>query len=261
MADVGTKFGSSSSLTMKTEVCVACQKVVYPMDISKADDKVFHKSCIRCGHCNKVLSLGNYAALNGVFYCKPHFKQLFAMKGNYTDGFKASEENRTASNAALDKKEEAVEEVIEPVKIVAEIKASSEPDNRGSQANKGTVASLSSAFTNESSDRGSQATRGTVAALSSGFLKDEAKTEQSKTPPPKPAKLSKTFGAASESSPDSPQTAVVESPVNGGKTMAKVMPQTVEELQALLRLRDDEISMLKRELESQRETYERRLAA
>jgi hypothetical protein len=28
--------------------------------------------------------------LNGVFYCKPHFKQLFALKGNYSDGFRAS---------------------------------------------------------------------------------------------------------------------------------------------------------------------------
>jgi hypothetical protein len=30
-----------------------------------------------------VLSLGNYAALEGAYYCKPHFKQLFALKGNY----------------------------------------------------------------------------------------------------------------------------------------------------------------------------------
>jgi uncharacterized CHY-type Zn-finger protein len=60
------------------------------MDKLVADDKIFHKTCLRCGHCNKVLSLGNYAALNGVFYCKPHFKQLFALKGNYSDGFRAS---------------------------------------------------------------------------------------------------------------------------------------------------------------------------
>ncbi|KAH9247690.1 hypothetical protein BASA81_014727 [Batrachochytrium salamandrivorans] len=74
------------------EICTICSKVVYPMDRLSADDKVFHKSCLRCGHCSKVLSLGNYAALNGVFYCKPHFKQLFALKGNYSDGFKASED-------------------------------------------------------------------------------------------------------------------------------------------------------------------------
>jgi len=34
-----------------------------------------------------VLSLGNYASLDGRLYCKPHFKQLFALKGNYNEGF------------------------------------------------------------------------------------------------------------------------------------------------------------------------------
>ncbi|KAJ3277299.1 LIM domain and actin-binding protein 1 [Borealophlyctis nickersoniae] len=76
---------------VKKDACFICTKVVYPMDKVAADDKIFHKTCLRCGHCKKVLSLGNYAALNGVFYCKPHFKQLFALKGNYSDGFKASE--------------------------------------------------------------------------------------------------------------------------------------------------------------------------
>jgi len=75
----------------RKDVCLICTKVVYPMDKVAADDKIFHKTCLRCGHCKKVLSLGNYAALNNVFYCKPHFKQLFALKGNYSDGFKASE--------------------------------------------------------------------------------------------------------------------------------------------------------------------------
>lgn len=31
--------------------------------------------------------LGNYAALQGQIYCKPHFKQLFKVKGNYDEGF------------------------------------------------------------------------------------------------------------------------------------------------------------------------------
>lgn len=61
------------------------------MDKISADDKILHKTCLRCGHCSKVMQLGNYAALNGVFYCKPHFKQLFAVKGNYTDGFQTAE--------------------------------------------------------------------------------------------------------------------------------------------------------------------------
>lgn len=31
--------------------------------------------------------MGSYASMNGVTYCKPHFKQLFAVKGNYDEGF------------------------------------------------------------------------------------------------------------------------------------------------------------------------------
>merc|ERR1712188_359815 len=41
----------------------------------------------KCEHCKKTLGLGNFAALNGKYYCKPHFKQLFQSKGNYSDGF------------------------------------------------------------------------------------------------------------------------------------------------------------------------------
>ncbi|KAI8901096.1 hypothetical protein BC833DRAFT_578929 [Globomyces pollinis-pini] len=86
---------------VKKENCLVCQKNVYPMDKLSADDKVFHKSCFRCGHCNKTISLGNYAALNGVYYCKPHFKQLFAVKGNYSDGFKQAEANMATRTGSV----------------------------------------------------------------------------------------------------------------------------------------------------------------
>ena len=52
-----------------------------------ADGLVFHKPCFRCTHCKGILKLGSYAALDGKYYCKPHFKQLFASKGNYNEGF------------------------------------------------------------------------------------------------------------------------------------------------------------------------------
>eukprot|EP01111_Echinosteliopsis_oligospora_P010476 TRINITY_DN3266_c0_g1_i1.p1 TRINITY_DN3266_c0_g1~~TRINITY_DN3266_c0_g1_i1.p1 ORF type:complete len:396 (+),score=112.65 TRINITY_DN3266_c0_g1_i1:149-1336(+) len=73
------------------EKCTACAKTVYVAEKivveDKDDRKTFHKNCLKCSHCQKVLSLGNYASMNGVFYCKPHFKQLFATKGNYSEGF------------------------------------------------------------------------------------------------------------------------------------------------------------------------------
>ncbi|KAK5579724.1 hypothetical protein RB653_009410 [Dictyostelium firmibasis] len=73
------------------EKCTACSKTVYLTEKivveDKEDKKTFHKLCLKCTHCKLTLSLGNYASLNGVFYCKPHFKQLFATKGNYDEGF------------------------------------------------------------------------------------------------------------------------------------------------------------------------------
>uniref|UniRef100_A0A8C5VDH7 Xin actin binding repeat containing 2 n=1 Tax=Microcebus murinus TaxID=30608 RepID=A0A8C5VDH7_MICMU len=74
-------------LLQDKEICILCQKTVYPMECLVADKQNFHKSCFRCHHCNSKLSLGNYASLHGQIYCKPHFKQLFKSKGNYDEGF------------------------------------------------------------------------------------------------------------------------------------------------------------------------------
>ncbi|XP_045688963.1 xin actin-binding repeat-containing protein 2 isoform X2 [Phyllostomus hastatus] len=74
-------------LLQDKEICILCQKTVYPMECLTADKQSFHKSCFRCHHCSSTLSLGNYASLHGHIYCKPHFKQLFKSKGNYDEGF------------------------------------------------------------------------------------------------------------------------------------------------------------------------------
>jgi hypothetical protein len=36
---------------------------------------------------SNYLRLGTFAALEGIYYCKPHMKQLFKEKGNYDEGF------------------------------------------------------------------------------------------------------------------------------------------------------------------------------
>nr|XP_033795040.1 LOW QUALITY PROTEIN: LIM domain and actin-binding protein 1 [Geotrypetes seraphini] len=69
------------------EICIDCQKTVYPMERFFANGQVFHNSCFRCSYCSSKLSLGNYASLHGNIYCKPHFNQLFKSKGNYDEGF------------------------------------------------------------------------------------------------------------------------------------------------------------------------------
>jgi hypothetical protein len=72
------------------------------MEKLDADGVTYHKKCFRCAVCNKAISVGGYAALEGkvpwstsfltwahqrLVYCKPHFKQLFQLKGNYNEGF------------------------------------------------------------------------------------------------------------------------------------------------------------------------------
>nr|KAF6451418.1 xin actin binding repeat containing 2 [Molossus molossus] len=86
-AEMRRTFQEESAFISDKEICIHCQKIVYPMECLTADKQNFHKSCFRCHHCNSKLSLGNYASLHGQIYCKPHFKQLFKSKGNYDEGF------------------------------------------------------------------------------------------------------------------------------------------------------------------------------
>lgn len=73
------------------QLCGACGKAVYAMEKLEAEKVVYHKACFRCTECNKAVSLGTYASLHNKIYCKPHFKQLFKLKGNYDEGFGASQ--------------------------------------------------------------------------------------------------------------------------------------------------------------------------
>lgn len=103
-SSIASKFGRS---TLNTEKCHVCDKTVYATEKTvieeKEGKKVFHKTCLKCSHCNVIVTLGNYASMQGVVYCKPHFKQLFAAKGNYDEGFgkeKASSKWDPQVNAA-----------------------------------------------------------------------------------------------------------------------------------------------------------------
>ena len=50
--------------------CVGCSKAVYENEKLVADERVFHKTCFKCEHCKKTVSLGNFASLNEKIYCK-----------------------------------------------------------------------------------------------------------------------------------------------------------------------------------------------
>eukprot|EP00004_Rigifila_ramosa_P000894 TRINITY_DN10906_c0_g1_i1.p1 TRINITY_DN10906_c0_g1~~TRINITY_DN10906_c0_g1_i1.p1 ORF type:complete len:298 (+),score=49.33 TRINITY_DN10906_c0_g1_i1:3-896(+) len=67
------------------EKCDVCLKRVYPLERIQADGRVFHNQCFRCTQCRTALTLGSYASLDSKVYCRPHFKQLFALKGSFKD--------------------------------------------------------------------------------------------------------------------------------------------------------------------------------
>jgi len=71
----------------KSEQCEVCNQTVYLMEKLVIEGKIYHKKCFQCEVCKKPLSAGKFAALSGKNYCKPHFKQLFALKGNYSEAF------------------------------------------------------------------------------------------------------------------------------------------------------------------------------
>ena len=65
-----------------SQKCATCAKSVYPMERLVVDGIVFHKGkCFVCAECGNCLRPGNYASLGGKYYCKPHFKKLFQVKG------------------------------------------------------------------------------------------------------------------------------------------------------------------------------------
>ena len=68
--------------------CEVCKEAIYsPAERTSVDGRMFHKACFRCSDCRTTLKPGNFTALDGQFFCKPHYKQRFLQKGNYSEGF------------------------------------------------------------------------------------------------------------------------------------------------------------------------------
>lgn len=76
----GTKPKKAWTPTAVQTLCVSCSKPVFFQERQEVDGKIYHKACMRCRQCETQLSLGSYAAFDGVLYCKPHYKQRFLRK-------------------------------------------------------------------------------------------------------------------------------------------------------------------------------------
>ncbi|WOG81229.1 hypothetical protein DCAR_0100374 [Daucus carota subsp. sativus] len=93
--------------------CTVCKKTVYPMEKVTVEGDFYHKKCFKCAHGGCSLTPSNYAALDGIVYCKPHFSQLFKEKGSYNtlnkSSAKKSETDPQETTAGDEKPAEAAE--------------------------------------------------------------------------------------------------------------------------------------------------------
>lgn len=66
--------------------CVKCEKVAYAMERISVEGEVFHPTCFRCTRCECKLNPSDFSKSDGKYYCKPHFAELFMVKGRYEFG-------------------------------------------------------------------------------------------------------------------------------------------------------------------------------
>ncbi|KAK7292642.1 hypothetical protein RJT34_15493 [Clitoria ternatea] len=100
----------SSMFSGTLDKCSVCSKTVYPLEKVTLEGECYHKTCFRCAHGGCTLTHSNYAALDGVLYCRVHFQQLFMEKGNYSHVLQAAAHRRTGSSTPT----EPIEELSQP---------------------------------------------------------------------------------------------------------------------------------------------------
>ncbi|KAL9661626.1 hypothetical protein QQ045_026450 [Rhodiola kirilowii] len=87
---------ASHMFSSTVDKCATCGKTAYPLEKVTVESQAYHKICFKCSHGGCALSPSNYAALEGILYCKHHFSQLFKEKGSYNHLLKSASMKRAA---------------------------------------------------------------------------------------------------------------------------------------------------------------------
>jgi hypothetical protein len=93
---IRSKYGAQAT-TSQTDKCKKCDRRVYDMEKIAAGPVIYHKSCFRCTHCNRILSIGSYTVGDNKLYCQPHYISLFKEKGKYEFGVEKTNESHEPS--------------------------------------------------------------------------------------------------------------------------------------------------------------------
>ena len=84
--------------------CPVCDDAVYATEAFVVDGCTLHKSCFKCNHCSRRLTISNFAAVNKKFFCKTHYFEIFQKSGGTyaafgDSGFKKKANNKVSSAA------------------------------------------------------------------------------------------------------------------------------------------------------------------
>ncbi|MBA0782441.1 hypothetical protein Gotri_000325 [Gossypium trilobum] len=96
--DTRSPSKAASMFSGTQEKCATCGKTAYPLEKVTVEGQSYHKSCFKCSHGGCPITPSNYAALEGILYCKHHFSQLFKEKGSYNHLIKSASIKRAAAS-------------------------------------------------------------------------------------------------------------------------------------------------------------------
>jgi len=228
---------------MASAKCVVCGKTAYAAEqVRPTDDIVFHKQCFKCEQCHTVLKLGNYAALDGKYYCKPHYKQLFTLKGNYNEGFGTEKHSANWNRKDDDKKPE---EKKEEKKEDSPVKSSDKKeDSNDKKDKKDLISSYEKKSSTTSPIRSSDKGEDTKKSSSSTYTTPSKATSSDST---KSSKYDKNDSEKENNS----KTTNVEDDVELKKRLEKLatLESKVEKMLDLVALRKKKIQQLEKDLE------------
>ncbi|RIA95798.1 cysteine and glycine-rich protein 1 [Glomus cerebriforme] len=71
----------SWTLPTSNDICPRCSKAVYAAEAALGAGVKYHKLCLRCVNCDKLVSSSNLADREGKIYCRPCYSKAFGPKG------------------------------------------------------------------------------------------------------------------------------------------------------------------------------------
>ncbi|KAI9300821.1 hypothetical protein BJ944DRAFT_252798 [Cunninghamella echinulata] len=79
------------NFTVQNDICTKCRKAVYAAELILGAGNKYHKYCLKCTECGKLLNSTNMQDRNSDIYCRGCYASLFGPKGYGYNGLLSTE--------------------------------------------------------------------------------------------------------------------------------------------------------------------------